>query len=86
MTEKMFTPEMESKAKEEKPLKYVEADRDGKCSWCQGDYKEGDKIALYATKEERELDPNAKPSPYHTDCIDNVIIGESGKEKKEESI
>lgn len=80
---KMFAPEAEvpEDKKAEKPLKYIEADRDGLCSHCHEAYKKGDKIALYKSKDEIEFDKthgtNTPPSPYHIDCVDELIAKES---------
>ncbi len=77
MTEKMFAPEMhgvkEGDKKEEKRLRYETAEEDGVCEWCKGEYKKGDRIAMYKREEPNTSDEKFKP--YHTDCIDNEIIG-----------
>ena len=86
MNEKMFAPENTEGAenKEDKTLKYIEADRDGVCTECHEAYKKGDKIALYKSKDEVKFDEekgaDTSPSPYHTGCVDEIILREKEKE------
>lgn len=72
----MFAPEMKGAEKglekEEKRLRYEIAKEDGVCEHCKGEYKKGDRIAMYKREEPNASDEKEKP--YHTDCVDEEIF------------
>jgi hypothetical protein len=79
MNEKMFAPKMEAsnnlpeegEVDKEKRIKFETAQEDGECLYCSGEYKKGDKIAMYKKPEPNASDEEYKP--YHNDCLDKEL-------------
>lgn len=76
---KMFSPGMEETKNNlpeeefdgEKRIRLEIAQEDGVCTECNGEYKQGDRIAMYKKPEPNTSDE--KYEPYHNDCLDKEL-------------